>query len=165
MDNLNTNFINYLIRETKASKVTLRYYKSDLTHFTGWLLLRARVWGILADGLSELLSIINFKVVCEYKDYMITNNTPSKTINRRFSTLRHLSKFMLATGIATSDFMVGVTNISSIIPKEPKSPAESVIVDFKKHLEKEQVSQSTIKNYLSDVNQFLNWIQNHAQTV
>ncbi len=134
-------------------------YRSDLSHFTGWLILKIRSLGSYVESLTEAVPFLNQNIAQEYKSYMSENNQPVGSINRRLSTLRHFARFMVATQIANYDFTQGVENISPIQKSTP-SPKMSfdIVDDFKAFLEAEKVSSSTLKNYLSDVKQFLAWM-------
>ena len=91
---------------------------------------------------------------------MIENNMPLKTVNRRLSTLRHLSRFLVSTQVIDSDFMQGIEN--STTAKEVKQIRISdhpSIEEFRGYLESEKISPNTIKNYLSDIKQFFNWVE------
>lgn len=134
-------------------------YRSDLSHFTGWLILRIRSYGSYIENLTEAIPFLNQNIAREYKSYMAENNQPIGSINRRLSTLRHFARFMVATQVINFDFTQGLENISPV-QKETPSPKISfdIVNDFKAFLEAEKVSSSTLKNYLSDVRQFLVWL-------
>lgn len=159
-------FLLYLKEEVGVARSTLKFYKSDLSHFTAWLLLRVRAWGILTDKLDEAVAFLSPKVAEEYKYFLIKNQTSSTTVNRKLSTLRSFAHFLTTSGVLASDFMAGITNISSTKKGNLEladRPENSVVEKFKKYLEAEKISPNTIKNYLSDINQFITWNQKHAQ--
>ncbi len=131
-------------------------YRSDLSHFLGWLILRLRSYGSYVETLTEAVPFLNKNIATEYKNYMIENSQPIGSVNRRLSTLRHLSRFMVATQIVNSDFTTGIENIAQNRPA-PKMSFD-IVDDFKVFLEAEKVSSSTLKNYVSDVRQFLSWL-------
>jgi len=54
--------------------------------------------------------------------------------------------------------MQGVSNLS-ILPASHKAKLHPLISEFEKHLTSEKVSQNTIKNYLSDIRQFFQWVE------
>lgn len=154
------NFIDYLINQIGVSKNTLKFYKSDLSHFTAWLILRLRTYGVLVDDLSGASSFVTNKIAQEYKDYLIANNAPQKSINRRLSTCRHFGKFLYSNGHAQINFMDGIGNVSSN-PRKTVQGLQNhpVIGKFEKHLEAQKVSKVTIKNYLSDIKQFIAFLE------
>ena len=142
---------------------SLKNYKSDISHFLGWAVLKAKTFGSYAEELSDLIPFLSTKMSVEYRDFMTANSMPPKTINRRLSTLRHLAKFLINSQITDFNFMDGIQNLSDAQKKGSLS-YHSIISQFSSHLEAENVSKSTIKNYVSDVRQFLIWLErNHAQ--
>jgi site-specific recombinase XerD len=118
--------------------------------------------GTYIDELSELVPFLSPNIAHEYKDFMVENSLPLKTINRRLSTLRHLSKFLTSSQIIDLDFTGGIQN-TGIIHEKSLVPA-SLIDSFSSHLEAQKISRNTIKNYQSDIRQFLAWLEkNHAR--
>jgi site-specific recombinase XerD len=159
LDSIKTEFVKYL-DSLGLSPKSHKNYRSDLTHFIGWALLKIRSFGSYAESLSEIVPFLNKELAHEYKNYMTENSTPSKTVNRRLSTMRHLARFLVATQIIDADFMLGVENIGFGIKKRPVTTP--VVEDFKAFLEAEKVSPNTVKNYLSDIKQFMTWLEtNH----
>ena len=54
--------------------------------------------------------------------------------------------------------MKAIGNVGTA-PKEDFG-GHPTLAHFQKHLESEEVSKNTIKNYISDVRHFLNWLEN-----
>ena len=156
---LTKDFFEYL-ESLDVSKKTLKNYRSDISHFSGWLFLRLRHWGVIAEELTDTFPFLNPKLASEYKKFLIENKTAEKTVNRRLSTLRHLARFLTASQILDFNFMDGTTNISTL----PEPRIHPLISRFETYLEEEKVSHNTVKNYLSDIKQFISWIEEHAQT-
>ena len=150
------SFFNYL-SSCGVSDRSLKYYRSDISHFTGWIILKVRTWGIFAETVTEIIPFINTRLAHEYKIFLTQNNISPKTINRRLSTLRHLSRFLLASQISNSDFMEGISNIDISSSHSPS--IHPLVLKFEKNLEAEKVSRNTIKNYLSDIKHFINWLE------
>ena len=150
------SFLNYLSSSGVSDK-SLKYYRSDISHFTGWIILKVRTWGIFAETVTEIIPFINTRLAHEYKIFLTQNNISPKTVNRRLSTLRHLSRFLLASQIANSDFMEGIANIDISASHSPS--IHPLITLFEKKLEAEKVSKNTVKNYISDVKHFINWLE------
>ena len=154
-------FETYLTEEIGISPKSLKFYRSDLSHFTGWILLKARNWGALAEGLDDILPYLSKKLAQEYKNFLVQNKIANKTINRRLSTLRHFGRFL--QGIQTIDynFTEEISNIPSSgeISLPSKDFSQSIAGSFKNHLQSEKVSHNTIKNYLSDIRQFVSWLE------
>jgi site-specific recombinase XerD len=159
LDSIKKEFIKYL-DSLGLSPKSHKNYRSDLSHFLGWAILKIRSFGSYVESLSEIAPFLTVNLAREYKDYMNGNDAPPKTINRRLSTLRHLSRFLTTSQIVDSDFMSGIGNIGNAQKKKPV--IEPVIANFRSYLEDQKVSDNTIKNYLSDVKQFMTWLEtNH----
>src|SRR3972149_7127100 len=130
--NLKESFSEYLT-SSGLSPLTLKFYKSDLNHFSGWAILKLSSLGIIINSFEEAVPFLSSQVCKEYLLYLVQNKTPHKTANRRLSTLRSLSKFLIASQILDFDFTHGIQNLagSSTYSSVP------VILDFQKHLEAE----------------------------
>lgn len=162
MKNIIKEFEKYLLDNTGISSKSLKFYRSDISHFKAWLILKIRSLGILVEDLVETIPFLNKNLAEEYKRFLFSNNIPLKTINRRLSTLRHLSRFLLESQIIGNDFMEGLCNIK----KDDSLMAEEHLVkQFSRFLDSEKVSQNTSKNYIADIKQFFNWIKDKPQTV
>lgn len=159
-DKITKNFFDYL-RDLDISKKTHKNYRSDISHFTGWLIFKLKTLGSYAEELSEAIPFINEKTAWEYKNYLIQNDISENTINRRLSTLRHLARFLTATQIIDFDFMDGISNIQQ---QEDEEDIHPIVEEFEKHLKSEDVSKNTVKNYLSDVRQFISWLEKNHKT-
>lgn len=156
-DSTRKSFIKYLDALGLSPK-THKNYRSDLGHFVSWLILRIQSLGSYVETLTEAVPFMNKDIVSEYKSYLMENNIPVKTINRRLSTLRHLTKYLAISNLITTDLMGGVENISDG-NKVLKNTSDPLIDEFRVHLEGEKVSKNTVKNYVSDVRQFLVWLE------
>jgi len=161
MKDLIKSFENYLLNSIKISKKSLKYYRSDLAHFIGWIFLKIKTLGILADDFNQAIPFLSNNLIGEYKSFLSSNNVALKTINRRLSTLRHFSKYLVLNDLMHFDFM---DNISNIQNEDSSSFHEHVVINFSKFLESQKVSHNTSKNYIADVNQFLSWINNQKST-
>ena len=160
LDSIKKEFVKYL-DSLGISPKSHKNYRSDLSHFLGWAILKIRSIGNYAESLSEVVPFLSASLCTEYKNYMTENSAPPKTVNRRLSTLRHLARFLTATQVVDSDFMSGIENISSRLKKKPG--VDPMISDFRSYLEAEKVSPNTIKNYLSDIKQFMAWLENNRE--
>lgn len=150
-------FFDYLSR-SGVSDSSFKYYRSDISHFSGWMILKVRTWGIFADSILEVVPFIKTGLIAEYRDFLTKNDISPKTINRRLSSLRHLSRFLILSQISDSDFMEGISNVSLSISKK-SFLIHPLLPQFQKELENQKVSKNTIKGYLSDIRHFLTWIE------
>lgn len=155
IDRITRLFLQYL-KSCSVSEKTYRNYKSDLALFAAWLIFKTKSIGADCQNLQEALPFITKSTANEYKEFLLANNTPAPTLNRRLSTLRTFSKFLLENQLLTFDFAQGVKNISKA---SNLTPFQKDINEFTSFLESEKVSPLTIKNYLSDISQFLRWIE------
>lgn len=159
------DFLNYL-QNKKLSKISLKNYKSDISHFTSWLIMKLRSAGSYVENLDDSFPFLNTELVKDYVNFLNENKTPRKTINRRLSSIRNLSNYLQEKNIFDFDFTQGIQNIKhqSITKDISLMP---IVLEFKAFLESEKVSPATIKNYTSDVKQFIAWLEKnptYAQT-
>ncbi len=153
--NITQKFLSYL-KDLGISPKTHKNYRSDISHFSGWFLLTVRRWGVVTSEFSEAILFINQKSAKDYRHFLIVNKVADKTINRRLSTLRHLSRFLTSTQILDFNFMEGIANISLV----SSTDTYPLLPQFEKYLSKEKASNNTIRNYVNDVKQFLAWLEN-----
>ena len=151
-----SSFFNYLSASGVSDK-SLKYYRSDISHFTGWIILKVRTWGVFAETVTEIIPFINNKLAQEYRHFLVQNHVSFKTINRRLSTLRHLARFLLLSQIVNFDFMNGISNIAGTSPQT--TSIHPLLSQFQKELEDQKVSKNTVRNYISDVRHFINWLE------
>jgi site-specific recombinase XerD len=151
-DRISERFLEHLTKRGVTAN-TLKFYKSDLSHFAGWLIFKARTFGASVNSLSEVLPFINTKTAHEYKNYLLKNKIAKSTVNRRLSTLRNFASFLVETQILSFNFAKDLKNLTS--PRPKINPA---LILFAKHLEEQKTAPNTIKNYLADVRQFINWM-------
>lgn len=162
LDSVKKSFVKYLDSLGISAK-SHKNYRSDLNHFSGWAILKIRSFGSYVESLSDTVPFLSNKLISEYVEYLTENKIPSKTINRRLSTLRHLSRFLYSQGDVDANFMDGIENINTNSGK--KTSAIPLVENYRSYLEAEKVSKSTIKNYTSDVRQFLSWLEAQEQNL
>lgn len=160
LDSIKLDFVKYLDSLGLSSK-SHKNYRSDLNHFVAWAILKMRSFGSFVENLTEVVPFLNSRIAEEYMSFMKQNNYPDKTINRRLSTLRHLSRFLTASQVIDIDFMAQIGNVSS--RKSLKSKVFPTLAAFQTYLEEQKVSPSTTKNYVSDIRQFLSWLEASRQ--
>ena len=147
--NFEASFKKFLLAEN-VSPITLKNYLSDLRHFLGWTILKLKVQNKKNfENLSplEFLNQIDESLVEEYKNYLVVNAIPAKTINRRLSTLRKFFSFCISQGWLKENPAKKIQNL--------KLKIDSIISSFALSLEKENLDQKTIKSYLEVVQEFL----------
>lgn len=138
-----------------VSPNTLKNYRSDIKLFSRWFGVKLQVDGVKTESLDEILPFLSESAAIAFKSFLV-NRYDKKTVNRRLSSLRTLSAFLVESLVLDSDFMANIPNLGSTKDLFEKNP---ILGHFKKHLEEEKVSANTIKNYLSDVKHFLSWLE------
>jgi site-specific recombinase XerD len=156
IDTVKNEFLKHLSSLGLSTK-SLKNYKSDLNHFLSWAILKVRSYGSFVEDLTDIVPFLSPSITQEYQGFMTQSKTSTKTANRRLSTLRHLAKFLIYSQITDINFMDNIEN-TSLIPSK-KRGENPFLLQFKTHLEAEKVSPNTVKNYLNDIKQFLNWIE------
>lgn len=155
------NLFSTFLKIRGYSAVTIRNYRSDLNHFLGWLILslKSRNLPVFNNYLELLKYYFRENFLTDYKKYLVDNNLPFSTINRRLSTLRTLADFCLEQGLIKENPAKAISNLTA--PQSTKTNIslgqEQILLDFQKALEKEGNTSNTIKNYLSDIREFLAW--------
>ena len=172
-ENLIKVFKSFLDSE-KISKGSVRSYTSDVRHFLSWLLFFLKSNKISLDLNSTiqqfnnetivLLKHVNPKVLNSYKDYLLSNNTPLKTINRRFSSLRRFGQFCKSQNWfpSTPLGMNPFETLKNISLNQPFPEDKHHLSEYRNELWKKGASKLTIKNYLADIKQFLGWVDSHG---
>jgi site-specific recombinase XerD len=158
LDLIKREFIEYLSSRGLSPK-SHKNYRSDLGHFISWAILKIRSFGSYAETLTEIVPFLCGDLAQEYRSYMIENSTPAKTINRRLSSLRNLSRFLIENKTLDFDFTEGLKNVGSNTKKI--ATVSPVFNEFRSYLEEEKVSPNTIKNYLSDIKHFIDWLESN----
>lgn len=159
MNHLPRNFKLYL-ESQKASPATIKNYLSDFNHFWGWLALTLKGKSIVFDPSSPATFIaqITPQIIKDYRDFLAEKKVPTKTVNRRLSTLRKFGQFCFSQGWLKTNPAKKVLNLS-LVKKEKGTSSEKIINRFEDHLIREKASPATVKNYLSDLRHFLGWLE------
>lgn len=143
------------LKESGVSGKTLRNYRADLVHFLRWAKTHLGQRDINVSSLEDLLPHFS-ELVISYRDYHKELDVPQSTTNRRLSTLRNLSKFLVCESFLEDNPMKTISNVRYEPTQEEK--IQAMIAEFAKHLKEEGVTHTTSKNYLSDVRHFVAWL-------
>jgi len=154
------------IKPGTLSPITIKNYLSDLRHFLGWMTLKLKVKNekLKIETLSEaeFTQFITPEIILNYKQYLISNNIPLKTVNRRLSTLRKVCSFCISQGWMRENPAKKIFNQKKPLNIQISKKNKQTLNKFSRELYKSGFSKATIKNYLSDVQEFLNVISfNH----
>ncbi len=146
--NILAQFEEYLTKNKGVSSKTLRNYRADLNHFLKW-----------ADKtVEEIIPNFSPSLVGQYKGFHLETSVPNSTANRRLSTLRNFSRFLITHGLIEKDPTEVIENMRE--DRDQGKEFDALMGKFKKHLEEQGLSKSTLKNYVSDVRAFGSWLQN-----
>jgi site-specific recombinase XerD len=149
------------LKSQAVSPATIKNYLSDFNHFWGWLILTLKKKLISFNLLNPATIVAHLtpEIISEYKSFLLSNQVPVKTVNRRLSTLRQFGQFCLSQSWLTTNPTKGVGNVGLEKTEDKRQKTEKILDQFKNSLEKEKVSPITTKNYLSDLRHFLSWIE------
>ncbi len=151
------------ITQKKAlTNISVKNYLSDLRHFIGWLIFKLKVKNEklkIEENLPiSLLSQINPELIEDYKSYLLLNNIPVKTINRRLSALRKFCSFCISQGWMKENPAKHVGNVSQKPQiKTERTQMPPILNEFGKDLQKEINDPQLIKSYLEDVWEFFTY--------
>lgn len=154
MNNLSAKFENYLLNRKVGAK-TLRNYRCDINHFFGWAITHLSNQGIRLEASEDLLIYFS-NLPSSYKAYLLENQISQATTNRRLSTLRNFSRFLVDDGFITTNPAQNISNVGS---RKNCTKNTDLLSAFSKHLSLDGVSKITSKNYVSDVRHFLAWLE------
>jgi site-specific recombinase XerD len=143
------NFHSYLFsQKNPPSKITVKNYLADVRKFLNWY--------VQTFGIPFEPSRLDSETVKRYKDYLSSgsvNSLPAARSSKRYlSSLRRFSSFLRDTGaIASNPFELVNEAITFLDPFYFK--------EFKNYLYTEHASKLTIKNYVADISQFIDWLK------
>jgi len=159
MSSLPKSFKTYLLLNG-ASKNTVKNYLADLNHFLAWLELTLKGQNIALNRSVPDLFVRYFEpnYLAKYKNYLVQNQLPVSTVNRRLSTLRTFGNFCVSQAWLKENPAKKVANVT-LRKTEDKRLKTEILEQFKRSLEEEKSSPITIKNYLSDIRNFLTWVE------
>ncbi len=144
----------------KISKGSIRSYLSDVRYFLNWLssFLNKNLVSPAMDHSSNrtiaLLKLVNQKLLEAFRDQELASSTPVKTLNRRFSSLRKFGSFLISQGYSNDFDTLRTISVEQSFPESTHH-----LEEFKAYLWQNNASKLTIKNYLNDTKQFIDWSQ------
>jgi site-specific recombinase XerD len=171
------------------SKSTIKNYLSDTRHFLSWLKSSiqepeikpehitpavVKAYGVegfgtpressepseIASGASsKLKAAARFRTPRESSEPSVVEPSLATT-NRRLSSLRRFGQFLEASGLLDDDPTANLLNPN---PTYKFTTMGRVLTQYKNYLKAEDLSNSTIKNYLSDLKYYLVWAEKNNQ--
>jgi site-specific recombinase XerD len=150
-------FNDFLSKQGLSDK-TISNYCSDVRHFLEWIVANN---GQMFSGVinsSVFFSMITPELLSAYRDQQIAGGIPASTVNRRLSSVRMLFKSATDAGLTLANPTQTLRNFSPSVPQETQT-MESILGSFEQSLRHDGAADGTVKNYVSDVQQFLIWRQ------
>jgi len=161
LDRVKSKFLKHL-RQEGVRENTIKFYLSDLNHFSDWLIKTVSSWGSIAQNLTESLPYLSEEIADLYKKQLISEFKSIKTVNRKLTTVRRFSSFLIRAGLLSHDFAKNLTNVSENKIQQTNlvsAKTEDLLASYKEHLKANNASDYTIRNYLADIKQFLAWME------
>lgn len=150
--NLEASFKQSLLAGNKnLQKNTIKNYLSDLRHFVGWFILKQNK--TTTFNYVDLISQINLEFVSDYQSYLLDNQIPPRTINRRLSTLRKLCSFALSQGWLKENVAKKIRNLNQKIDEKGISN-DLIIQKFKTYLFSKGLEKQDVLNCVNDIKEF-----------
>lgn len=139
-----------------VSRKTVINYLSDLSHFIAWALFWLKTSGYQVSRAEDIAPYFSSELIIAYKKFLIANSVPAKTTNRRLSTLRHFGRFLIQAGFTLANPADDIPNLP------PDFSHNKLLFDFREYLEQDGITKKTIRNYLSDTNDFLRFLEKNT---
>lgn len=158
MTGITSHFRNYLIAK-KISLLSVKNYLADVRHFLNFKgYAEEAIIGL--PQVEQLTGIFSAKGVEDYKQKLRLLGVSSRTINRRLSSLRQFGQFLVSQSFLSENPAVQISNLprGRQVSKE-EIQQEKTLKEFKNYLWEKGTSKLTMKNYLADMRQFLNWME------
>lgn len=137
--NLEASFKQSLIAGN-FSPISIKNYLSDLRHYFGWS---------NKPNSCDLSDLFSENMVVNYKSYLENSSFPTRTINRRLSTLRKFCAFLIKQGSIKINPAKGLTNSSF------NNAFVTVVKSYKKYLSNLATEQSEIDFQMDVVKKML----------
>ncbi len=156
--NLEANFRTYLSAVINLKAVSIKNYLSDLRYFIGWYTKHAQHESFLTS-----LENLNSEHIEAYKAYLLNNNLPTKTVNRRLSTVRMFGKYLISQNILSANPAQHIVNTGTKVKNVTSiDQSEVSLSEFAHFLSAKEYSAENISQAESDINEFLSIINSQA---
>jgi integrase len=149
--NFEASFRTYLSAVIKLKPVSIKNYLSDIRHFDGWL---------AAHAFISSLDMITHQTLEDYKNYLQKNSLPSKTINRRLSSVRKFFSFLVDQGHLQVNPSKGISNTLTrrIKPTQEAHPTSEVLNAFEAELKLQGLVDSSVTRHVMNIQEFFSII-------
>jgi len=153
----------YLVAVKSLKPTTVKNYLSDFDHFWQWM----KKWGVRSEKREEkekkstsygvsLIKQIQLETISEYKKQLLAEGLSKATAKRRLATLAAFCQFCLEQRWLTKNPFL---EIKTLRESSQEFGNTEILTKFASFLRDEGVKKRTIYNYLSDVRQFLSWLE------
>ena len=144
-----SNFKSWL-KDQSLSKNSIKNYTADVEKFLSW-------------HKQTSQENLNSPVFETFRQTLLQEKTPMATANRLLSSLRRFGKYLQKKGLTPQNPTLNLKNLTADELQTP--PSKTLFDQFENALLKEKLSPATIKNYLSDVQQFFLWLEGYQSGV
>ena len=133
-----------------------------LNSFKSWLISKSYSSSTIRNYLSDVNRYLtsvsdNIFFPDSVSQYLLTIQKDSN-INRYLSSLSKFFQFAIDQHLISTDPL-------KIAQKPKTSTPADILADYQSFLSKKHFSPSTIKNYLNDIQQFIDWNQNKSESI
>jgi site-specific recombinase XerD len=153
------NYREYLISVINLRPITAKNYISDLNFFFGWLSLNINNSILDAYQIDFEQSILKnrdlIQLIFNYKNYLITNKLPIKTINRRLSSLRTFFSFCISQGWIKQNPAKQVANAGTLSFNKTNRKSGPLINTYLSDLDRSNVTETDLHLIRDDLNEFI----------
>jgi site-specific recombinase XerD len=158
---LEHTFIDFLLKEG-ASLSTRNNYRTDVRHFLSWVKITIqKINSQVPDQLDPFFRHTTPELLENYKRSLLTNDIPVATINRRLCAIRMFFRCCHQQGFIDRNPAVTLQNV--IPQRSIRDVIDDLVASFRADLAAEGASKVTVRNYCSDVRQFITWLGKEKQ--
>lgn len=147
MTTLPQEFQSYLSGSKSLTEQSIKNYVSDINIFIDWLKTTLQEEEITPAHITSA-SILS------YRDELNNSRQPLAVKNRYLSSLRRFGDFLFITKLCATNPAAHLSNVDAA---GTTTSTKQILTAFKHDLNKQDLSPGTVKNYLSDIKQYLNW--------
>ena len=144
-------FREYLGAVINLKKISIRNYLSDIRYFFGWV--QSHKSGDIVE--LSLPTVFTSDLLMTYKQVLIDEQVPMKTINRRLSSLRCLGDYLVSQGIITQNPAKHIQNHGLLHKKGLKDADITTYVEYLASQGTTTQLQEEIRLLLTDMGTFV----------
>jgi len=136
----------------KLTKTSIKNYLSDIRQFLKWTA-------------NSDFSSFTPAVFSTYKSSLVSSSISTKTINRSLTSLRKFGQFLKQEKLLMANPADKLNNIQAGQRKKilfSLKLSSKILKNFSQALNQENLKPATVKNYVLDVNQFLQWLKKRS---